>query len=330
MPEFSVVIVNYNGGAYIKGALDSLARQTCRDFEVFLVDNASTDGSADNLVTADLPAFTLMLQEQNLGFAEGNNVAARAATGRWLVLLNPDAQASPDWLETISAATARFPGTRMFTSAQYDMHTPDRLDGAGDAYLAFGFPWRGGFGHPARALPQEGSCFSPCGAGAIYHRDTFLEHGGFDERFFCFCEDVDLGFRLRLAGERCIFLPGAVIHHAGGGLSGRASDFSIYHGTRNRLWVYGKDMPALLLALTLPGHIILSAYLLVRSAMTGRARQTWLGMRDGLAGLPSIRKASPWAPPQRRVSLLSLARAMAWNPFRMSARRTHVRPLRHR
>ncbi|MEE9381331.1 MAG: glycosyltransferase family 2 protein [Hyphomonadaceae bacterium] len=330
MPMFSVIIVNYNGGDYIQRALDSLARQTCQDFEVFLIDNASTDGSIDNLETGSLPAFKLMPQDDNLGFAEGNNIAAKCAGGTWLALLNPDAEAESDWLETIEDGITRHPGVNMFASTQYDMHNPELLDGVGDAYLIFGFPWRGGFGHPVSALPVEGTCFSPCGAGAIYKRDTFLEHGGFDERFFCYCEDVDLGFRMRLSGETCVFLNTAVIHHAGSALSGRSSDFSIYHGTRNRLWVYAKNMPALLLMLTLPGHIVLSAYLLARAAMSGRTPKTWSGMRDGLAGLSSIRKASPWSPPKRRTSLWSLARSMAWNPFYMSSRAPHVRQQKRR
>lgn len=325
MPKFSILIVNYNGGDYVQGALASLARQSFRDFEVFLVDNGSTDGSVDDLDTANLPAFTLMRQTENLGFAAANNRAACAASGEWLVLLNADAVARPDWLASLETAIARHPGVAMLASAQYVLGRTGYLDGVGDAYLIFGFPWRGGFGHLAHVLPPEGECFSPCGAGAVYHREAFLSHNGFDERFFCYCEDVDLGFRMRLAGERCVFVPDAVIHHAGSGLSGRTSDFTTYHGVRNRVWTYGKNMPLSLLALSLPGHLALSAYLLVRAGMTGRGGVTWRAMRDGWLGLGKARRRSDWSPPRRRASLWSLMRAMAWNPFRMSGRHPHVR-----
>ena len=214
----------------------------------------------------------------------------------------------------------------MFASAQFSLSDPALLDGAGDAYLIFGMPWRGGFGRSASELPREGECFSPCGAGAVFHRQTFLDHGGMDESFFCFCEDVDIGFRLRLSGFNCIFLPDAVIHHVGGGLSGRASDFAIYHGTRNRIWTYVKNMPALIYAVTLPGHVVLSLYLLTRAGMTGRLRPTWRGMRDGARH--AFRKRQEGKPARQKVpSLWPLARAMAWNPFRMSQRRVHVREL---
>ncbi|MCB9970012.1 MAG: glycosyltransferase family 2 protein [Hyphomonas sp.] len=326
-PEFSVLIVNYNGGAYVQDALDSLSRQTFRDFEVILIDNASTDGSVDKLDTRDLPGFVLLAESENHGYAGGMNRAAARARGRWLVGLNPDAVADAAWLGEIHAGLKRHPTTSMFASAQYDRADPGILDGAGDAYLVFGMPWRGGFGRPASELPGEGECFSPCGAGGVFGRDVFHAHGGFDESYFCFCEDVDLGFRLRLAGETCVFLPKAVIHHVGGGLSGRASDFSIYHGSRNRIWTYAKDMPAPLFWITLPGHAALSAYILVRGVMTGRVRQTWRGMWDGVLGAAEMRRKGRQSRKHMRVPLWHLARAMAWNPFRMSQRKVHVREL---
>lgn len=326
-PRFSVIIVNYNGGDYVRQALASLDRQTRQDFEVLLIDNGSIDGSADGLKTDDLPDFTLLAERENHGYAKATNIAAARARGDWLICLNPDAWADPDWLEEIAQGQARYPQVKMFASAQFDGSDSDTLDGAGDAYLIFGMPWRGGFGRPSSELPAEGTCFSPCGAGAVFHRETYLAHGGMDERFFCYCEDVDIGFRLRLSGHECIFLPRAIIHHIGGGLSGRNSDFAIYHGTRNRLWTYVKNMPSILFVLTLPGHVALSVYLLARAAMTGCASSTWRGMRDGAKGALAMRQSGKSG---RRTgySVQKLAAAMAWNPFRMSGRHVHVRSLR--
>jgi GT2 family glycosyltransferase len=215
-PDFSVLIVNYNGGTYVQGALDSLKAQTHRSFEVILLDNASADGSVDALDTGGLPAFTLMRETENHGFARGNNLAAAQAKGRWLALLNPDAAARPDWLAQVMAGTKRHPGVTSFACTQLWMHDETKLDGAGDNYLIFGIPWRGGYHRPVSDLPAEGTCFSPCGASAVYLRETFATAGGFDERLFCFCEDVDLGFRLRLEGGDCVFLPDAAVSHAGG------------------------------------------------------------------------------------------------------------------
>lgn len=329
-PRFSVIIVNYNGGDYLKGAIASLAAQTVRDFEVFVVDNASSDGSMDFLFEA-APHFpvNLMPQTENLGFAAGNNLAAKQAKGEWLCLLNPDAEAAPDWLEQIAAAAQRYPEVASFASAQIDLHNPERLDGLGDAYLGFGIPWRGGFGRPVSELPTEpAQCFSPCGAGAAIRRDAFTAHGGFDERFFCFCEDVDLGYRMRLAGETCVFLPEAVIRHAGGGLSGRVSEFSLFHGARNRLWTYVKNTPLRLLILTLPAHIALTAAILFRGLFTGRFGGTWRGVWAGLKGLGPFLAERGRAKKRRKSSLSRLMSAMCWNPLTMLARKADLKPVK--
>ncbi|MFN7166896.1 MAG: glycosyltransferase family 2 protein [Pannonibacter sp.] len=324
-PDFSVLIVNFNGGTYVQGALDSLKAQTHRSFEVILVDNASADGSVDALDTSGLPAFTLMRETENHGFARGNNLAAARAKGKWLALLNPDAAARPDWLAQILSGAARHPGVTSFACTQLWMLDETKLDGAGDNYLVFGIPWRGGYRRQSTELPPEGTCFSPCGASAVYHRSTFLEAGGYDERLFCFCEDVDLGFRLRLEGDTCIFLPDAVVAHAGGGLSDKVSGFAVRYGTRNRLWVYLKCMPLPLLIVTLPGHMALTAVLLLRGTMTGRFGPAMEGLIDAVRGLGPVWGDRRTAQAHRTVSLTSLLKAMVWNPFRMLGRGTAIR-----
>ncbi len=327
--RFSVIIVNYNGGDYLKGAIDSLSQQTVRDFEVFVVDNASRDGSMDFLFeTAPHFPIELMPQTENLGFAAANNLAAQKARGDWLVLLNPDAVAAPDWLNRLAAAAHRYPGVKSFASAQYDLHNPELLDGAGDAYLGIGFAWRGGFGHPAENLPAEGECFSPCGAGAMIDRKRFLQLGGFDERFFCYCEDVDLGYRMRLAGERCVFVPDAIIHHAGSAITGRASAFAVTHGTRNRLWTYIKNTPLRLLIVTAPFHIALTCFFLIRGLMTGRHATTWEGLWQGITGMGPFLSERRQLRTERQVHLWDLIRAMCWNPLMLSQRKAHIRPVR--
>jgi len=325
-PDFSVLIVNYNGGAYVQGALDSLKRQTYRDFEVILVDNASTDGSAEGLDTAGLPAFTLMKETENHGFARGNNLAAEKAQGRWLALLNPDAEAAPDWLAEVAAAIRAHPGVKAFACAQYMLGRPGLMDGAGDAYFGLGIPWRGGYGHPAGHMPNtDGWCFSGCGASAIYETDLFCEIGGFDERFFCYCEDVDLGFRLQLLGHDCRFLHKAAVHHAGSALSGYQSAFSIFHGTRNRVWTYIKNMPLPVLLLTLPGHIALSLYLLLRSSFTPRFKPMLRGLIAGVMGAYEVRESGLWREPARKAPLVQLLGRMSWHLGALSSRKVQVR-----
>lgn len=326
--RFSVLIVNFNGGAYVQGALDSLKAQSFRDFEVILVDNASGDGSVDNLETEGLPQFSLMRETDNHGFARGNNLAAAQAGGEWLCLLNPDAEAAEDWLEKINEATRRHPKTHMFACLQIDLHNPERLDGIGDAYFGFGVAWRGGFGRSVSEVPGEGECFSPCGASAIYHAETFRSHDGFDERFFCFGEDTDLAFRMRAAGETCIFVPDAIVRHAGGALSGRVSEFALFHGARNRIWGYVKNMPGWSLWATLPGHVAITLLILGRGLMNGRFRDTWHGVKAGLGGLEPFWRDRRAQESARKVSTSRLLAIMCWNPWRFFTRRGDVRAIR--
>lgn len=327
--DVTVVIVNFNGLPYLQKAVDSLRAQTFKNFELIVFDNASTDGSAQRLNLDGLPRSRVILNDENIGFAAGNNRAAEHASGKWLVLMNPDVEATPNWLEKLLEAASHHPEILTFTSAQLKSPASPLMDGAGDAYLIFGFPWRGGFDRKADELPESGWCFSACGAAAMYDLALFRQLNGFDERFFCYCEDVDLGFRLQLAGHNCLFVNDAVVYHVGSGITGNASSFSTYHGTRNRIWTYVKNMPPAMLLVTLPVHIVLTAYLLVRNAFTPRFGPMLRGVRDGIRGIADVRHASPWKQQSRdNAPFAQIAARMAWNPWRMSARKTHVIPLR--
>ena len=130
------------------------------------------------------------------------------------------------------------------------------LDGTGDAYHMSGLVWRMGHGMPVSSdTGKDYEVFSPCAAVAFYRRSAMQKIGGFDEEYFCYVEDVDLGFRLRLAGFRCLYVPKSVAHHVGSGATGgQHSDFAAYHGHRNLVWTFVKDMPGILFWALLPLH----------------------------------------------------------------------------
>lgn len=324
-PFFSVLIVNYNAGPLLQDAINSLKKQTFKDFEVVVVDNDSQQNPITELNTDGLPSVRLVREKTNHGFAKGNNLAAKLANGTWLALLNPDAVADPNWLEQIHSATARHNECRVFACGQINMDEPELLDGAGDAYFAFGIPWRGGFEHPISALPNKDShCFSPCGASAVYERDLFLQLGGFDERFFCYCEDVDLGMRLQLSDEKCVFLPDAIIYHKGSATSGRYSYFTMYHGFRNRTWTYLKNMPWFVLLPTFPGHLALMIYIYLHNMGHADLKGMRKGMWDGLKGGFALRWKGEYTVKPSRKAIWNLIRSMAWNPVRLSTRGVHV------
>jgi GT2 family glycosyltransferase len=130
--------------------------------------------------------------------------------------------------------------------------------------------------------------FAPCAAAALYRRSTVVDVGGFDEKFFCYVEDVDLGFRLRLAGHRCLYVPQAVATHVGSAATGKKSDFCVYHGHRNLVWTFVKNMPGILFWLLLPLHVLLNLLTIAWFALGGRGGVIWRAKRDALLGLPKM------------------------------------------
>ncbi len=324
-PLFSVIIVNWNGGGFIEDAIASLSRQTFSDFELIVVDNASADGSADLIDLSSFRKAELIREARNHGFSGGVNIGARRAKGRYLALLNPDCIAEPDWLEQLSRAVILHPDVAMFASTQISMQDNSRIDGAGDNYFIIGIPWRGGFGLPVSELPETGACFSPCGAGAVIRRETFLNCGGFDEDFFCYCEDVDLGFRLRLLGERCVFWRPAVVQHFGSALSGKTIGLGILHGTRNRILTHFKNMPTICLILTLPVHILASVYFYLRTPRGVYRDAMGAGLVQGLRALNKTRAKRRSIQKSRKASTFDILRAMSWNPIKLRQSRSDVR-----
>lgn len=308
----AVVIVNANAGEHLLRTLECLERQTVAPRRVLVVDNASSDGSMDGLEER-FPWVEAIRLERNVGFAAANNLAvARADDCEWIALLNPDAYAEPRWLAELLAAAHRRPDVTFFGSRLVRANAPDELDGTGDVLHVSGMAWRRDHGLAADAVDRpEEEIFSPCAAAALYRRDVFLAVGGFDEHFFCYYEDSDLAFRLRLAGERCLYVPGAVVHHVGSATTGRMSDFTIYHSYRNQTWLYAKNMPLALCVLyawqhVLVGCLVFGAFLLRRQ---GRVvlRAKWDAMRE----LPRVLRQRRLIQRQRRLGTIAVWRLLA-------------------
>jgi GT2 family glycosyltransferase len=323
-PTVSVVIVVYESGPTLAECLAALNAQTFSGYEVLLVDNASSDRTAQAAAKAD-PAIRLIENAENLGFAAAVNQGARAARGRWLVLLNPDAYADADWLTRLAAAAEANPDVHCFTSRQLMAEDPTKLDGLGDVMALAGYPFRGGYTHPNPGHLEPGWVFSACGGAMMVERELFLRIGGFDERLFCYCEDVDLGYRLRLIGEPTLLVPDAVVRHVGSASTGgRRSDFAVFHGTRNRFWVFVKDTPAVLFWLTLPLHILATLVLFVRHATRGEVVTPIKGLASGIRHVRVALEARREAQATRTASAWEIARAMTWNPLDLLLRRAFV------
>jgi GT2 family glycosyltransferase len=311
-PLVSVIIVNFDGEEFLRETLLALRNQTFRDFEVIIVDNGSTDGSADDL---ERRWSTLNLRVErlpnNVGFAAANNIGAMLARGEWLALLNPDAFPRPDWLELLVNTAIAHPEFVSFASCLLQAKAPMLLDGAGDMYHVSGLAWRRHHGEPISAIENKSEeIFSACAATALYRRDAFLAVGGFDEFFFCYHEDVDLGFRLRLQGYRCLYVPEAVVYHVGAGSSVNNPSLRIYWGHRNLVWTYTKNMPGLLFWLCLPIHLVMTVAYLIYFTSHGHGRAICRAKIDAVRGLGHALRSRSRIQRGRRVGALKILQSM--------------------
>ncbi len=305
-----VIIVNYNSGELIERCLHGLDSQTFRSFRTLVVDNASSDASI-TFLKADQNRFSLIANPRNMGFAAANNLAINEERADWVALLNPDAIPEPEWLATLISTAHQHPDYSFFASRMISGDNPRLLDGAGDEYHVSGLAWRRGHGAAASGrLTEPMEVFSPCAAAALYKRSVLLEVGGFDEDFFCYVEDVDLGFRLRLAGRRCLYVPQAVVFHVGSATTGKKSDFCVYHGHRNLVWAFMKNMPMPLLAAYLPVHLLLNIFSFFWYNLKGQGRVILRAKLDALKGIPRMWRKRRQIQARRRVSWQNIRRVL--------------------
>lgn len=312
-PAVCLIIVTSESAGVLPRCLAAVAAQTRLPDRVIVIDNASDDGSATvaEREVARLPALagrtTVRRAERNLGFAAANNLGVVMADTDLIALLNPDAFPEPPWLESLLAAAAAHPEAAAFGSLQMMAGEPGIVDGCGDVYHMSGLTWRAGHGRALRPDDLLGrEVFSACAAAVLYRRPAFVSAGMFDEDFFCYLEDVDLGFRLRLGGHAARHVPAAVVHHVGSSSSGgRRSAFAVYHGHRNLVWCFVKNMPQPLFALLLLPHFAQTIVALATAARRGQAGVVLAAKRDALARLGTFlgkrrvvhgrgRRPAPW------------------------------------
>jgi GT2 family glycosyltransferase len=264
LPSVSVLVLNLNGREHLEPCLASLEAQAYpRDrFEIVVVDNGSTDGSLEFVRTA-CPRARIVAFESNRGFCAAYNAAIRDCESEFVALLNNDTRVAPDWLtELVSAADRHSAAAVASRILSWDGAT---VDFAGAVTSFIGHSWQSDNGAPATRSYDERPLLFPCAGSALFARATFIEAGGLDEDFFAYFEDVDLGWRLNLFGERVVFAPAAVTYHRVHGTSSRwafSQRLRLYE--RNALAMIYKNYEAATLQHVLPAAI---ALLLLRATM---------------------------------------------------------------
>ncbi|MBN2568704.1 MAG: glycosyltransferase family 2 protein [Deltaproteobacteria bacterium] len=287
--QVQIIIVNWNGRAFLEDCLQSLRRQSYRSFSVTLVDNASTDGSLE-LVSERFPEVQVIALTENRGFAEANNCALRDSTTPYVALLNNDAVADPYWLESLVETLEQTKEAGFAASKMLYYDRPGLIDRCGDGYTRAGVGLLRGRGEPSGHYNRRELTFGACAGAALYRTSMLKDVGFFDGDFFLLYEDVDLSFRSQLKGYTCLYVPEALVYHRGSGSLVHDSSISVYYGHRNLEWVYIKNMPARLIPRTIFFHIIYDIIALCYFVVRGRGIDYFRAKKDALKGLKRVLK----------------------------------------
>jgi GT2 family glycosyltransferase len=224
----------------LRECLKALEQQTRSDFEVIVIDNSGQGFVRRNAVAAGV---RLIENSHNVGFGAAINQALHSSDAPYLATLNDDAAPHPGWLDALVEALENRPDAGMCASA-VRLFGEERLDSAGMLIARDGSSKQRGHGKAPEDFPVLEEALLPSGSAALYRRSMLDEIGGFDENFFLYCEDTDLGLRARWAGWKCLFAPDAAVEHHYSHSAGGASPLKAYFVERNRIFVAAKNFPA--------------------------------------------------------------------------------------
>lgn len=275
----TIIIPNYNGMRFLEECMDALDAQTYRNFRVLVVDNGSTDGSAEWLRERGIPSIFL---PENTGFSGAVNTGIRAADTPYVLLLNNDTRADVYFVAELVRAIGASPKIFSVSSRMIQMYHPELMDDAGDMYSILGWAYQRGVGRGVKRYGRPVRVFSACAGAAIYRRAVFEEIGLFDEQHFAYLEDIDVGYRARIAGYDNVYCPAAVVYHVGSGTSGsKYNPFKVKLAARNNIYLNYKNMPWPQLALNaLPiGAGMLVKYFFFRNM--GYGKDYLAGVKEG-------------------------------------------------
>ena len=241
----AIVVLNFNGWKDTQKCLAALADQTVQDFEIYLIDNGSKDESVKELSKIKMPNLHFHKEKKNTGFTGGVNIGIKWAIKNNfenVVLLNNDANAKPEWLENLLKPLEKSPEIGAVTSLMLDK-TGKFIDDAGDVYSTWGIPMLRSEGELKKNAPKSGLVFGGTGGATIYRTKVFKTIGFFDEDFFAYNEDVDIDWRMQLAGFKVWYERTAVVWHKHSATSSKIPGFTINQVFKNLPQVFWKNVP---------------------------------------------------------------------------------------
>lgn len=276
----SVVIPNYNGIEYIEKCLRTLEGEPAH---IIVVDNGSTDGSRQ-IVQEKFPQIELICLEKNYGFCKAVNEGIARSKTTYVILLNNDTEVQPGFVRALEQPLEQHPEVFSGAAQMRSLHSPELIDDAGDYYCALGWAFAYGKDKPIQNYQEKRRVFAACGGAAIYRRKVFDEIDCMDENHFAYLEDIDLGYRARIHGYNNLYIPGAVVYHAGSGASGsRYNSFKVALTSKNSIYLIYKNMPPAQIVLNLPFLLAGFAVKTVFFIRKGLGRTYLKGLFRGIA-----------------------------------------------
>jgi GT2 family glycosyltransferase len=305
-PKVTVAIPTLGGNAVLADCLRALAGQTFQDFEVCVVDNSGQNRTAD--WESQWAGVRFLRNSANVGYGAAINQVWRGSEAEFVAALNDDAVPAPEWLGALVAAMPRFE----VGMAASQVRMPDgTLDSAGMSIARDGSSRQRGHGESPQGYGKRADVLCPSGCAALYRRAMLEETGGFEESFFLYCEDTDLGLRARWRGWECVYVPGAVVEHRYSQSAGRASRLKAYHVERNRLWLAIRNFPRKHLLL-LPWFTAVRYFYHLLAMLGGRGKAGEFVQGGGSAfGLFGVVLQAHWQTLKRLRALLTERRAIA-------------------
>lgn len=311
MKKVTIIIPNYNGLHFMEPCLAALERQTCQDFEMLVVDNGSADGSADWLREREVPSIFL---PENRGFSAAVNIGIRAARTPYVILLNNDTEAEPDYVAELVRAISASKRIFSVSPRMVQLYHPERIDDAGDMYSVMGWAYQRGVGQETERYGRPCHIFAACAGAAIYRREVFGKIGYFDELHFAYLEDIDVGYRAKIAGYYNRYCPTAIVRHVGSGTSGsKYNAFKVRLAARNNVYLNYKNMPLPQLLFNSPAIVagIILKYGFFKKI--GFGREYVDGILEGLRTLDKARKV-PYRP-ENRSNYLAIEWELIYGAF---------------
>ena len=281
MCEVTIVIPNYKGKEYLFSCVKSLYEKDQTEKKILIIDNASNDGSIEEVVK-EYPEVECVMLDKNYGFCRAVNIGIEKTDTPYVILLNNDTVIKDNYVKYLLDSIKKDPNIFSVEPKMIQYHDPSKIDSAGTYYNALGWAYAYGKDKSVKKYNNIRKIFAACGGASIYRKKVFEEIGMFDEKHFAYLEDIDVGYRARIFGYENWYVPAALVYHVGSGTSGsRYNQFKTRYSSRNNIYLIYKNMPVLQIILNLPFLVPGFGMKILFFSQKGMGREYVAGIKNG-------------------------------------------------